>query len=117
MLVKPYCSSYSFCAMSYQPNECYFVRKFCLFSRLRNIIVPEILATQILEEWFNVDDMNFKEFPSRNSRALPMFWQIVCPNKIFIGFYAEDRKSQQNIESMISLPFQCVTMVMAIGHG
>ena len=27
---------------SYQPNECYFVRKFHLFSHLRNIIVPEI---------------------------------------------------------------------------
>ena len=28
--------------MCYQANECYFVRKFYLFSHLRNIIVPEI---------------------------------------------------------------------------
>ena len=31
-----------FCVMCYQANECYFVRKFYLFSHLRNIIVPEI---------------------------------------------------------------------------
>ena len=40
----PYCSTgiYIFCVICYQANECYFVRKFYLFSHLRNIIVPEI---------------------------------------------------------------------------
>ena len=63
------------------------------------------------------DDINFKEFPSKNGRTFPTFWQIACPNNIFIGFYAEHRKSQQNFELMISLPYKCVTTVMAIGHG
>ena len=39
-------------------------------------------------------------FPSKNGRAFPMFWQMTCPNHIFIGFYAEDLKSQQNFESI-----------------
>ena len=63
------------------------------------------------------DDINFKEFPSKNGRTFPTFWQIACPNNIFIGFYAGHRKSQQNFELMISLPYKCVTTVMAIGHG
>ena len=39
--ILPYCSIYIFCVMCYQANESYFVRKFYLFSHLRNIIVPK----------------------------------------------------------------------------
>ena len=45
--------------MCYQRNECYLVGKFHLFSRLRNVIVPEIMVTRSLEKY---DDWNFEEF-------------------------------------------------------
>ena len=50
--------------MCYQPNEYYFVRKFYLFSHLRNIIVPENLWTRTRHVL-----TSFKEFPSKNGRA------------------------------------------------
>ena len=63
------------------------------------------------------DDINFKEFPSKNGMAFPTFWQMTCPNHIFIGFYAEDLKSQQNFESITSLPYKCVTTIIGLGNG
>ena len=72
------------------------------------------------ELWRHVltsDDINFKEFPSKNGRAFPTFWQMTCPNHIFIGFYAEDQKSQQNFESITSLHYKCVTAIMGLGNG
>ena len=59
------------------------------------------------------DDIKFKEFLTNNGRAFSTFWQIACPNHIFIEFYAELLKSQQNFESIVSLSYKCVTTVMA----
>ena len=53
----------------------------------------------------------------KNGRAFPTFWQMTCPNHIFIGFYAEDLKSQQNFESITSLHYKCVTTIMGLGNG
>ena len=41
---------------------------------------------------------------------------MTCPNHISIGFYAEDLKSQQNFESITSLPYKCVTTIQGLGQ-
>ena len=70
----------------YQANECYFVRKFYLFSHLRNIkLYPKSSGHKFWRHVLTSDDINFKEFPSKNGRAFPTFWQMTCQAKLTEG--------------------------------
>ena len=71
--------------MCYQRSECYFVRKFYLFSCLRNIndiILSESLRCEHQRNGFVYDDGNLKEFCSRNGRAFQRFskFHAACLN-------------------------------------